>query len=312
MMVQCEICHVWQHGHCVNIPTEKYAPDHYFCEQCRPDLHPYNPHLLANPQESPSIQPLSDGKVKRGRQTMNSLDSVSIEDVLQMSLDDQSSKRKRRADKNSPPEVSDSDESVKGSQTKRARTNKRSVRDGSSASEKNIPTIEYDNASTHGTDPDASAVEGTEEMSDVPPPPPKLKDNLLFAPTPKTKKPRNKRAGSPGSVRGPGRGLDDSVPLKPRNVNQRASLMEMCRRVRNVLEWAHRMHGNRSDEVTAADEETYVMLDRLIFQLETFQSKYRSIAYAQRRANVVQPTPSQPAAPPPAKVEEMVLETQTE
>jgi len=265
MMVQCEICHVWQHGHCVNIPTEKYAPEHYFCEICKPELHPYNPHLL------------TDAKKRAGRQTMNSLDSISLEQVLQMSLDE-STKRKRGD--------SDSDHSKKRV--------KRTVREQSSTSEKPMPSILYDD----NIQTDLSTVEGTEDLSDAP------KRVELLVPTPKTKR-RNRRANSPNSTKGTSR-MDDSAPLKPRNVPPRASLMEMCRRVRNVLEWAHRMQGNRSEVVNDTDAETYEMLERLVFQLETFQSRYRGIAYAQRRANVGTPLQSVAVG---QKVEEIQLES---
>ncbi|EJS41477.1 cti6p [Saccharomyces arboricola H-6] len=36
--IQCEQCSAWQHGYCVSI-TQDNAPDKYWCEQCRPELH---------------------------------------------------------------------------------------------------------------------------------------------------------------------------------------------------------------------------------------------------------------------------------
>ena len=39
MFIQCDICKVWQHGGCVGILDDSSAPDEYFCEQCRRDLH---------------------------------------------------------------------------------------------------------------------------------------------------------------------------------------------------------------------------------------------------------------------------------
>ncbi|GAA97346.1 uncharacterized protein L969DRAFT_87283 [Mixia osmundae IAM 14324] len=40
LMIQCELCKVWQHGPCVGLFAETSCPDTYYCEQCRPDLHP--------------------------------------------------------------------------------------------------------------------------------------------------------------------------------------------------------------------------------------------------------------------------------
>lgn len=37
--LQCDVCKVWQHGACVGIKSETTAPDEYFCEMCRKDLH---------------------------------------------------------------------------------------------------------------------------------------------------------------------------------------------------------------------------------------------------------------------------------
>lgn len=39
-MIMCEQCKCWQHGPCVDIPDETVCPEIYYCEQCRPDLHP--------------------------------------------------------------------------------------------------------------------------------------------------------------------------------------------------------------------------------------------------------------------------------
>lgn len=37
--IQCEQCQVWQHGYCVGIKDEVDAPDKYWCELCKPELH---------------------------------------------------------------------------------------------------------------------------------------------------------------------------------------------------------------------------------------------------------------------------------
>lgn len=39
LFIQCDKCHVWQHGGCVGIMQEELSPDNYYCEQCRKDLH---------------------------------------------------------------------------------------------------------------------------------------------------------------------------------------------------------------------------------------------------------------------------------
>jgi len=38
--IACDSCEVWQHNDCMGVPlAEDLQPDHYFCEQCRPEEH---------------------------------------------------------------------------------------------------------------------------------------------------------------------------------------------------------------------------------------------------------------------------------
>lgn len=37
--IQCDTCHVWQHGGCVGLLDESTSPEEYYCEQCHPNLH---------------------------------------------------------------------------------------------------------------------------------------------------------------------------------------------------------------------------------------------------------------------------------
>ena len=52
-MICCERCNVWQHGPCVGVMSENEAPDVYYCEECRPDLH----ELGSRNQGYPSLPP---------------------------------------------------------------------------------------------------------------------------------------------------------------------------------------------------------------------------------------------------------------
>lgn len=37
--IQCEKCNVWQHAGCIGFFELEACPRHYYCDQCRPDLH---------------------------------------------------------------------------------------------------------------------------------------------------------------------------------------------------------------------------------------------------------------------------------
>lgn len=39
LFIQCDKCHVWQHGGCVGIMDESKSPENYFCESCDKRLH---------------------------------------------------------------------------------------------------------------------------------------------------------------------------------------------------------------------------------------------------------------------------------
>lgn len=39
LFIQCDKCHVWQHGGCVGIMDETKSPENYFCELCDKKLH---------------------------------------------------------------------------------------------------------------------------------------------------------------------------------------------------------------------------------------------------------------------------------
>jgi PHD-finger len=62
-MICCERCNVWQHGPCVGVMSENEAPDVYFCEECRPDLH----ELGNRSQGSVSASDCSNCRIKQTR-----------------------------------------------------------------------------------------------------------------------------------------------------------------------------------------------------------------------------------------------------
>ncbi|KAI0358572.1 hypothetical protein OH77DRAFT_1193801 [Trametes cingulata] len=100
-MAQCEECKAWQHGVCMGYAEAELVPQHYFCEQCKPELWtdlieqwaakrarqsstrshpPTTPSVAHPPRNSRSHSPVLLKAPKR-RNTMNSRDAAYEESV---------------------------------------------------------------------------------------------------------------------------------------------------------------------------------------------------------------------------------------
>ncbi|KEP53418.1 chitin synthase [Rhizoctonia solani 123E] len=91
-MIQCEQCSVWQHGVCMGVANVDESPEHYYCEQCKPENHtvllrkgkypkPVSPlvatHVLPPRSASPSgTNTNKPPKSPKRRNTMNSRDAA--------------------------------------------------------------------------------------------------------------------------------------------------------------------------------------------------------------------------------------------
>ncbi|KAF8457513.1 hypothetical protein BGX38DRAFT_1139418 [Terfezia claveryi] len=135
LFIQCDKCHVWQHGFCVGITDNALAPDNYFCEQCRPNFHklvarPHGPktslylplHVETSPIES--SQSHKDMTSTKRRSTMNSLDAAYDEAVLQRVLEESKSDAKAPSSRNGTRgrKRGSSEGSEEAKEYKRART----------------------------------------------------------------------------------------------------------------------------------------------------------------------------------------------
>ncbi|CAE6435399.1 unnamed protein product [Rhizoctonia solani] len=118
-MIQCEQCSVWQHGVCMGVANVDESPEHYYCEQCKPENHtillrdlkkgkyakPLSP-LVATHAALPARSASPSGKPPKSpkrRNTMNSRDAAYDEATAQAILlsiqdpePDENSKRKRK------------------------------------------------------------------------------------------------------------------------------------------------------------------------------------------------------------------------
>ncbi|KZS98673.1 hypothetical protein SISNIDRAFT_546578 [Sistotremastrum niveocremeum HHB9708] len=105
--IQCETCKVWQHGQCVGVAQEELAPEHYHCEECRPDLHidllkrlrrsngaTHSTASRSSRSHSPHHAGFTAGnaahqkdKVTKRRNTMNSRDAAYNDEIIKQVMD---------------------------------------------------------------------------------------------------------------------------------------------------------------------------------------------------------------------------------
>ncbi|KAI8981016.1 hypothetical protein BDB01DRAFT_179881 [Pilobolus umbonatus] len=85
LMVQCDKCEVWQHCECMGL-EEPDIPDHYYCEECKPENHSMNRQMngrVKRQYDASGHSTSNDKKAPKKRMTLNSREaSMSIEDVL--------------------------------------------------------------------------------------------------------------------------------------------------------------------------------------------------------------------------------------
>ncbi|KAL9554151.1 hypothetical protein MBANPS3_002951 [Mucor bainieri] len=85
LMVQCDKCEVWQHCECMGL-EQPDIPDHYYCEQCKPDNHKslrqHNGRTKRQYVSTERAAAIAKAPPKK-RMTLNSREaSMSLEDVL--------------------------------------------------------------------------------------------------------------------------------------------------------------------------------------------------------------------------------------
>ncbi|KAI8644856.1 hypothetical protein BD408DRAFT_412617 [Parasitella parasitica] len=84
LMVQCDKCEVWQHCECMGL-EQPDIPDHYYCEQCKPDNHKglRQSNGRTKRQYVSTERATTNAKAPKKRMTLNSREaSMSLEDVL--------------------------------------------------------------------------------------------------------------------------------------------------------------------------------------------------------------------------------------
>ncbi|KAI5843448.1 hypothetical protein DFP73DRAFT_478906 [Morchella snyderi] len=95
LFIQCDQCHVWQHGFCVGITDQASTPENYYCERCKPELHKLGHSKsgmrtsLYLPTQSEPTSPInSKEQPHKRRTTMNSRDAEYDDALLKKVLEE--------------------------------------------------------------------------------------------------------------------------------------------------------------------------------------------------------------------------------
>ncbi|RPB05268.1 hypothetical protein L873DRAFT_1664154 [Choiromyces venosus 120613-1] len=95
LFIQCDQCHVWQHGFCVGITDNASTPENYYCERCKPELHKLGTSKsgmrtsLYLPVHSEPSSPINNKEIPHKRRTtMNSRDAEYDDAILKKVLEE--------------------------------------------------------------------------------------------------------------------------------------------------------------------------------------------------------------------------------
>ncbi|PUU74134.1 hypothetical protein B9Z19DRAFT_1103607 [Tuber borchii] len=95
LFIQCDQCHVWQHGFCVGITDTASTPENYYCERCKPELHKSGTSKsgmrtsLYLPVHSEPSSPINNKEIPHKRRTtMNSRDAEYDDAILKKVLEE--------------------------------------------------------------------------------------------------------------------------------------------------------------------------------------------------------------------------------
>ncbi|KAI0775841.1 hypothetical protein BD413DRAFT_531981 [Trametes elegans] len=215
-MAQCEECKAWQHGVCMGYAETELVPQHYFCEQCRPEMwtdlieqwaakrarqssarsHPPTTPSVAHPSRNSRSHSPAVLKAPKRRNTMNSRDAAYEESLLALL----ESTKTEATHVELPPRTPVSAVSVNGSLngqghpdqegetvTAQKRKRKRSDDDAASTKRTRSASITSDRPPPSALARDTTPQSATKVSAPPPPPPPPTTGSV------RTANARNKR-----------------------------------------------------------------------------------------------------------------------
>lgn len=272
LFIQCDKCHVWQHGYCVGFSSASEVPEVYYCEKCKPELHiivvrpngrtsryiPYErkQRRMRRSSSASDSEPESGNEKERRpsaeerrRRTLNSREDVILQRVLEQSAQEAlEAERVRGSVKSEPGENAESDDNEDEpephvSQEEEEEAPAEAEADGDAEDEDPEEDAEPKEEETGAKSREGSAEEPKEAASPEP-----LR---------KKRKPEPKR---PGKRRGPqpkkaaaATPVQMSKKCKPRIPPPRSTLADMRKRIQAIIEFSGRTQIEMLKEAEARD-----------------------------------------------------------
>lgn len=283
LFIQCDKCHVWQHGYCVGFSRASEVPEVYYCEKCKPELHiivvrpngrtsryiPYErkQRRMRRSSSASDSEPESGNEKERRssaderrRRTLNSREDVILQRVLEQSaqeaLEAERMRGSGKTDRGAEKAESDDDDGNKSQTHVSDEGEEEAPADAEDDGDAEDEDVEDEGEAEAKAETEAEPKEeeagSTREVS-----PEETKE--AESPEPLRKK-RKQEPKGPGKRRGPpAKKTAVSAPIqlskkcKPRIPPPRSTLADMRKRVQAIIEFSGRTQIEMLKEAEARD-----------------------------------------------------------
>lgn len=295
LYIQCEQCSVWQHGYCVGITEgEDSAPDKYWCEQCKPELHSlYTTDLGEHRSIYKPVQQRKRQNRRSRREEESQTDATEGEDSTvaadtTSAVEDERPRKRHQRRKAGQAAKIEPDEEKRSLDRKRATSSAREEKQYQLMLEKALKESRRTSQPDEEPTNPGSAEEAIREEA-----PARRSKSGSASGTPATsseddsrrrarrgtqRKPRNRGSSymsSNESSSGSTSDIGITKPVKPRIPTQKTTLNEMRRRVSAILEFISRTQLELSqDQMEKNQLVEFVENEAFIQRVETIFNNY--------------------------------------
>ncbi|CAI5760695.1 unnamed protein product [Candida verbasci] len=285
LFIQCDKCHVWQHGYCVGLYENNDVPDKYWCELCKPELHT----LVKNDQFSKRTlyKPVND---KRKKIEMSEEENHGTTAMKPKRREKQAAVKKERKDRRHHHPYEDYDEQLQKALRESAKESGINVEEEKENSNNNNKKRKIESVEDRKIKEESSdEIEQEQEKDKEKLPPPIKKKGKKKNKSDNGNSNSNSESSSTTTV------LDKEELIKqnskPRYDNEKASIYELRKRTGAILEWLGRSQIELQDEIQSKQKlfenesisldsynENLKSMENLTNQIISWEEKYGKYA----------------------------------